>query len=210
MYKREVATDPASPSANCFSMGDDEEGDELDYQSPQSTPPRPKKEPVPLTAAEQESLALAQHRIAGLTKGDEVIFDADEGSLAFRVNDEAPVRVPDLVWPPDYDPDDSDSEEDESLESDDDEIMSDAESDASSAPDLVERGDSSDDDSLQDEGEDELSEPPGSDEDGDALSDFGGESGADDGGSLESDSGGQAGVAAPPTESLDSPPVSAL
>ena len=72
-----VATDPASPSANCFSIGDDEEGDELDYQSPQSTPPRPKKEPVPLTAAEQESLALAQHRIAGLTKGDEVIFDAD-------------------------------------------------------------------------------------------------------------------------------------
>ena len=64
-----VATDPASPSANCFSIGDDEEGDELDYQSPQSTPPRPKKEPVPLTAAEQESLALAQHRIAGLTKG---------------------------------------------------------------------------------------------------------------------------------------------
>ena len=72
-----VTTDPASPSANCFSIGDDEEGDELDYQSPQSTPPRPKKEPVPLTAAEQESLALAQHRIAGLTKGDEVIFDAD-------------------------------------------------------------------------------------------------------------------------------------
>ena len=35
-----VATDPASPSANCFSIGDDEEGDELDYQSPQNTPPQ--------------------------------------------------------------------------------------------------------------------------------------------------------------------------
>jgi len=74
-----VATDPTSPGANCFSIGDDEEADELDYvrgDAPQ-TPPRNTKEAVPLTPAEQESLALAQHRIAGLTKGDEVIFDAD-------------------------------------------------------------------------------------------------------------------------------------
>ena len=29
----------------------------------------------------------------------EVIFDADEGSLAFRINNKAPLRVPDLAFP---------------------------------------------------------------------------------------------------------------
>ena len=29
----------------------------------------------------------------------QVIFDADEGSLAFRINDEAPLRVPDFAFP---------------------------------------------------------------------------------------------------------------
>ena len=68
---------PPAPPANCFSIGDDE--DELDYAGEGDEPATPAPAPAaptPLTPAEMETMALAQHRIAGLTKGQEVLFDA--------------------------------------------------------------------------------------------------------------------------------------
>ena len=81
---------PPAPPANCFSIGDDDDDDdELDYAGSPSrageerkapaepSPPKPKPAaPPPLSAEDAAVLALAQHRIAGLQKGEEVTFDS--------------------------------------------------------------------------------------------------------------------------------------
>lgn len=75
--KKSKSTPPGpsddEPPSGMFSIGDDEE-DEFDERSGESDKSAPPKPPKP--TMDPAALALAQHKIAGLRKGQQVVFDS--------------------------------------------------------------------------------------------------------------------------------------